>query len=540
MSAATLRGFHPFRSEVSIRFDPKVNVLIGPNGTGKSAALGALAEERQWWLSPASEEIERHVERVFEPEGSCASDITAVYVGPTRAPLNPEMVVQDLQSLNIENRLTLVLSVLQWVAALMVLVGFAWVMAVATGLIEGYGFKAYPWLSMMLTFGGIAVYWLAARARRSSLMLRLVPSDQLFLRHMARNPAVSPIFMFHAVMAANRRWIKVRGSTGSQLRSDAVYMASDLALCCAKSIAPEAFPPDAELDNGAIISDTSTRSRLSMWARQWLLTDYLSVVDTRYSTTRLHITSLSSGTQGALLVAWYLALRLASAHNFQRGWEERPAILFIDEIENHFHPTWLRRFIPAFLEHFPNLQIFATTHSPFAIAGLKAGQVHKLLHRSDGTTAVETNRYEIVGWTADEILNEFLETRNPTDLETSEAVEVLRWLEGLGDLKEEGSAELWRTRTIENFHTMPLDSPGTRVELVARWLKGKTNLPVVAEIPLAGEAENWRAATIKEFRSTIGIDVLSGGPAVREKQLLRGQIATAGDGGNPDSPYDHG
>ena len=57
---------------------------------------------------------------------------------------------------------------------------------------------------------------------------------------------------------------------------------------------------------------------------------------------------------------------------------QRNAILLIDEIENHLHPTWQRRVIPALRRHFPGLQIFATTHSPFVVAGLKRGQIHRL------------------------------------------------------------------------------------------------------------------------------------------------------------------
>ena len=74
---------------------------------------------------------------------------------------------------------------------------------------------------------------------------------------------------------------------------------------------------------------------------------------------------LSSGTQGTLLWIYALALKIALHYHWQPGWEKKPAILLIDEIENHLHPTWQRRVIPALLKHFPGLQIFATTHSPF-------------------------------------------------------------------------------------------------------------------------------------------------------------------------------
>ena len=90
----------------------------------------------------------------------------------------------------------------------------------------------------------------------------------------------------------------------------------------------------------------------------------------------IYTADLSSGTQGTLLWVRWLALQMVSHYEFRTDWEEMPAILLIDEIENHLHPTWQRRVIPALLEYFPGLQIFATTHSPFVVAGLRAGQVH--------------------------------------------------------------------------------------------------------------------------------------------------------------------
>ena len=113
-----------------------------------------------------------------------------------------------------------------------------------------------------------------------------------------------------------------------------------------------------------------------------------------------------------------------------------PAILLIDEIENHLHPTWQRRVIPALLEHFPGLQIFATTHSPFVVAGLKAGQVHRLYRDEENIVRVEPpNDADIIGWTMDEILRGFMDVQDPTDDETARHAAELR------RLREEGNRD---------------------------------------------------------------------------------------------------
>ena len=142
----------------------------------------------------------------------------------------------------------------------------------------------------------------------------------------------------------------------------------------------------------------------------------------------LYAGALSSGTQGTLLWVWALALRIGNHYDWREGWERNPAILLIDEIENHLHPTWQRRVIPALLEHFPGLQIFATTHSPFVVAGLKAGQVHLLKRDENGVVTATTNTEDVIGWTADEILRTMMGVDDPTDDATAAAASELRQL----------------------------------------------------------------------------------------------------------------
>ena len=67
------------------------------------------------------------------------------------------------------------------------------------------------------------------------------------------------------------------------------------------------------------------------------------------------------------------------------------------------------------------MQIFATTHSPFVVAGLKAGQVHLLNRDANGVVTASTNTENIEGWTADEILRVYMGVHEPTDELTAQA-----------------------------------------------------------------------------------------------------------------------
>ena len=171
---------------------------------------------------------------------------------------------------------------------------------------------------------------------------------------------------------------------------------------------------------------------------------------------------LSSGTEGTLLWIWWLMLKLVHHYEFQEGWEKKPAILLIDEIENHLHPTWQRRVIPALLEHFPGLQIFATTHSPFVVAGLKAGQVHLLKRDENGVVTYSPNKEDIVGWTADEILRNLMGVEDPTDNETAEAAREFRRLrdEGPRSDPEEEAGRQERMEELRRFLSRELLAGG--------------------------------------------------------------------------------
>ena len=118
----------------------------------------------------------------------------------------------------------------------------------------------------------------------------------------------------------------------------------------------------------------------------------------------------------------------AEYHQFPDDLRDRPGILIVDEIDAHLHPSWQRRIIPALTKHFPNLQIFCSTHSPLMLAGLKEGQVQLLMRDSEGNITVSRNEVDIVGWSSDEILRNFLGVFDPTDLDSSARLSRLQEL----------------------------------------------------------------------------------------------------------------
>ena len=124
------------------------------------------------------------------------------------------------------------------------------------------------------------------------------------------------------------------------------------------------------------------------------------------------------------------------------------------------------------------MQIFATTHSPFVVAGLRAGQVHMLKRDADGVVTSSTNERDIVGWTTDEILRTFMGVDEPTDqLTVNRAIRLreLRGKETLSDAEAEEMAEL-RRRVNEDFisSSTPLEAQQERYgEMMLEFLRSR-------------------------------------------------------------------
>ena len=151
---------------------------------------------------------------------------------------------------------------------------------------------------------------------------------------------------------------------------------------------------------------------------------------------------LSQGTQSIIQFLARLIFGYAEYYDFPSDLKDKPGVLIVDEIDAHLHPSWQRRIIPALTKHFPSLQIFCSTHSPLMLAGLKAGQVQLLQRDEDNRVTVSRNEDDLVAWSADEILRNFLGVRDPTDQETVVQLERLRELQGKQDLSPEESEEL--------------------------------------------------------------------------------------------------
>ncbi len=103
--------------------------------------------------------------------------------------------------------------------------------------------------------------------------------------------------------------------------------------------------------------------------------------------TTLTSDQLSSGERGLIALVGDLARRLADANPGRPDPLHGPGIVLIDEVELHLHPGWQRLVLPGLLRAFPGCQLVVTSHSPQVVGHVEADQV-RILRRADGRVEV--------------------------------------------------------------------------------------------------------------------------------------------------------
>lgn len=103
----------------------------------------------------------------------------------------------------------------------------------------------------------------------------------------------------------------------------------------------------------------------------------------------LRVDQLSSGERSFLSLAGDLARRLAMLNPTAPDALLCPGIVLIDEVELHLHPRWQRRIMPWLAETFPNCQFVVSTHSPQVLGEIKADCIRVLQFSGDSIVVSE-------------------------------------------------------------------------------------------------------------------------------------------------------
>ena len=97
-------------------------------------------------------------------------------------------------------------------------------------------------------------------------------------------------------------------------------------------------------------------------------------------TERLHYGIMSSGFKAMINIVAEIAYRCIMLNRWLGidAVKKTPGIVMIDEVDLYLHPLWQRHVLKDFQEAFPNIQFIVTTHSPFIVQSVERKNVIKL------------------------------------------------------------------------------------------------------------------------------------------------------------------
>ena len=340
-------------SDLTIAFDPKLNILIGNNGSGKSSVLNCLTV----FLNHISDEIKFLYQNGFHPNRFIDLQVKDVFLD--------DDITSGIKE-KVEIQLEFTLNSLD----------FKYLITKDRGNIS----KLLPKVDDLQL--ATPILQSIIKAKNIPIMISYsVKRDLVFEDSQSSNE----VNMSNSILNAyNRTFI------GGQVVFKEFF---------------EWFKLLEELENELIRDDPNYRDKQLESVRQAIYTFLPEFKDLRIrrrpelrmtvtkNSAELTINQLSDGEKNLLAMVGDLARRLAIANPEMENPAQGSGVVLIDEIELHLHPKWQRMVIPALLRTFPNCQFIITTHSPQVLGEVKDGKIYRLANTESGVTAEIVRTY---------------------------------------------------------------------------------------------------------------------------------------------------
>ena len=137
-----------------------------------------------------------------------------------------------------------------------------------------------------------------------------------------------------------------------------------------------------------------------------------------------------------------------------------PGIMLIDEIDMHLHPSWQQRVLDDLMRAFPLTQFIVTTHSPQVLSTIRRENIRVLQTQPDGTTTAEMPSFSPLAHESGDALAQIMFTHREPELPLQEDVRVFEQLVRAGE-EESSEAQAIRARLEDagyQFHASDLST----------------------------------------------------------------------------------
>lgn len=180
-------------------------------------------------------------------------------------------------------------------------------------------------------------------------------------------------------------------------------------------------------------------------------------------TEKFFFDTLSDGEKAYLALVADIARRMAMTHpNYDKPLE-CSAIILIDEIDLHLHPSWQRDVLPRMRKVFPHCQFIVTTHSPFVLTNVKNAEDDKLILMENGHPSLIVNN--VFGREVNLILSDALQMDSLRNAETEEHLHAVSECLAKGD---SGSVNYQQHYEWLKLHLQQSDNAFVQIEMQKR------------------------------------------------------------------------
>jgi predicted ATP-binding protein involved in virulence len=139
--------------------------------------------------------------------------------------------------------------------------------------------------------------------------------------------------------------------------------------------------------------------------------DYKFYVRSEDSHEQFLLQKISQGTFSILSICLMIYRFLCELRPESMNPRQEKAIVLIDEIDAHLHPSWEQKIIGVLRREFPNVQFIVTAHSPLIVAGCYEGEVSVIRREKDGFV-LEQCKENFIGRTSPQLLERIFEVED--------------------------------------------------------------------------------------------------------------------------------
>ena len=184
---------------------------------------------------------------------------------------------------------------------------------------------------------------------------------------------------------------------------------------------------------------------------------FMVTIETGGKSEKLALDQLSGGYRAVLALAADLAWRMAQGNPHLEDPLESEAIVLVDEVDLHLHPSWQQRILDDLSRTFPNTQFIVSTHSPQVLTTVMPKHIVELFREEDGSVFAGPPASATYGAEAGDVLSSIMRVDERPENGFKIALDRYRRLVSSGDGESSKARDIRKQLERMSPHDPALD-----------------------------------------------------------------------------------